>query len=108
MATAVGLAAVSTPILAGAAGFVLVNQTGSALADVAARRTGTSEWRPLGAAVSDGARTSVTFSDPDCAFDLKARVAGDGEATWRAVNLCEVSSVTLRRDSAGSTWVDYD
>ena len=96
------------PLLAGASGFALVNNTNAALSGVEVRRTGSAEWRPLAPGLSVGARTSISFSDPDCAFDLKARLAGDGEATWRGVNLCEVKSVTLNRGASGETWVDYD
>jgi hypothetical protein len=96
------------PALAQVNGFALVNQSGAGLSGFAIRRTGTTEWRPLAAGLSNGARTKLGFSDPDCAFDLKAAVAGNGEAVWRGVNLCEVSSVTLHRDASGSTWVDYD
>lgn len=98
----------SLPASAQVNGFALVNQSGAGLSGFAIRRTGTTEWQSLSAGLSNGARTKLGFSDPDCAFDLKANVAGSGEAVWRGVNLCEVSSVTLRRDASGSTWVDYD
>ena len=49
----------------------------------------------------------VAFSDPDCAFDIRASVAG-GTATWTGVNLCGTSRVTLQRRPSGETWVDYD
>ena len=98
----------AAPALAGATGFALVNQTGGAVSGVALRRTGGADWRAVGGGASAGARTSITFSDPDCAFDLRATVAGRGEILWRGVNLCEVKSVTLHRDASGMTWVDYD
>lgn len=100
--------AVPGAALAGAAGFTLVNGTGSAISGVSIKRTGTAAWTSLGAAASPGARTKVAFTDPDCAFDLKASVGGAGETVWSGVNLCEVSSVTLHRDASGLTWVDYD
>jgi hypothetical protein len=50
----------------------------------------------------------MTFSDPDCAFDIRATVAGGGPITWAGVNLCAVKSVTLNRDAAAGAWVDYD
>ena len=94
--------------LAGANGFALVNQSGAALSGLSVRRTGTTEWHPLGSALSPGASTKIAFTDPDCAFDIKAALAGSGEAVWRGVNLCEVANVTLQRDATGATWVDYD
>lgn len=102
-AFSLGLAA---PVMAGASGFTLVNGTGGALSQVEIRRTGSAGWTPLGVAPGAGARASVGFTDPDCAFDIRASVAGQ-PLTWSGVNLCEVKSVTLNRSGA-TTWVDYD
>ena len=93
---------------AGASGFALVNQSGGAVSALAIRRSGTSDWTRIAGGASDGARTGISFSDPDCAFDLRATVAGQGESVWSRINLCEVKSVTLHRDASGTTWVDYD
>ena len=97
----------SAPAFAGASNFTLVNGTGGGLAELSIRRAGTQDWKPLGAAPADGARGPVNFSDPDCAFDLRANVAGN-PVTWAGVNLCDVKSVTLKRDSSAGAWVDYD
>lgn len=91
----------------GAGGFQLVNGTPGSLGEVSIRRAGTNDWKPLGAAPAAGASGAVKFSDPDCAFDLKANVAGR-PVTWAGVNLCDVKSVTLRRDDNAGAWVDYD
>ena len=50
----------------------------------------------------------MNFSDPDCAFDIRANVTGAGALTWANVNLCAVKSVTLNRDGTVGAWVDYD
>jgi hypothetical protein len=104
------LAASAAPALAapGASNFTLVNGTGVTLADLSIRRAGTQEWKPLGAAPSAGARRPVAFTDPDCAFDIRATVPGTGPVTWAGVNLCAVKSVTLNRDGSAGAWVDYD
>src|SRR6478672_11956817 len=103
------LAACAAPAFAaGAANFTLVNGTGAALAELAIRRAGTQEWKPLGTAPAAGARGPMNFSDPDCAFDIRANVAGAGSVTWADVNLCAVKSVTLNRDGSAGAWVDYD
>ena len=94
--------------VAGASNFTLVNGTAGALADLSIRRAGTSDWKPLGAAPAAGARGSVQFSDPDCAFDIRASIPGTGPVTWAGVNLCDVKSVTLQRDATAGAWVDYD
>lgn len=88
--------------------FVLVNGTGRPMADVSIRRFGAQDWRPLGVAPAPGARARVAFSDPDCAFDIRASLAGGITAIWSGVNLCEVEAVTLKRESSGELWVDYD
>jgi hypothetical protein len=104
----IALASVSAPAWAGgAANFTLINGTDGSLGAITIRRVGTQSWKPLGAAPPAGARRSISFSDPDCAFELQATVAGK-PVTWTNVNLCDVKSVTLRRDMSAGVWVDYD
>jgi len=99
----------SAPALgAGASNFTLVNGTGAALAELSIRRAGTQDWKPLGSAPSAGARSPISFKDPDCAFDIRATVPGSGAVTWAGVNLCDVKSVVLKRDQSTGAWVDYD
>jgi hypothetical protein len=100
--------AAAPAIAAGAANFTLVNGTGAGLAELSIRRAGTQEWRTLGTAPPAGARGSVSFRDPDCAFDIRATVPGAGPVTWAGVNLCDVKSVSLQRDATAGAWVDYD
>lgn len=103
------LAAIASPAIAGGASdFMLVNGTGVTLADLTIRRAGTQEWKSLGAAPSAGARSAMKFSDPDCAFDIRANVKGAGPMTWAGVNLCGAKSVILNRDGSAGAWVDYD
>jgi hypothetical protein len=91
----------------GASSFVLVNGTTGALGTVSIRRAGTSDWKPLAAAPAAGARGSVQFSDPDCAFDIRATVAG-APVTWAGINLCGAKAVILQKDDNAGAWVDYD
>jgi len=104
------LAILATPAsaLGGASNFTLINGTDAALSSIAIKRTGTTDWKPLSASADKGAANNVSFSDPDCAFDLKASVAGNGTAQWSGVNLCGTNRLTLRRRPNGETWVDYD
>ena len=97
----------SAPAIAGASNFTLVNGTGGGLAELSIRRAGTQDWKPLGTAPADGARSPVAFKDPDCAFDIRANVA-ESPVTWVGVNLCDVKSVILKRDPSAGAWVDYD
>lgn len=102
------LAAAPAPAVAGATSFTVVNGTNGAISSLSIRRTGTDNWRSLGAAPAVGASSSVAFSDPDCAFDLRADIAAGGTAVWSGVNLCGTTQLTLRRRPSGETWVDYD
>jgi hypothetical protein len=93
---------------AGASNFTLVNGTGAQLSDLSIRRSGTNDWKPLGNAPAAGASAPIAFKNPDCAFDIRANVPGSGPVTWADVNLCDVKSVTLKRDQSAGAWVDYD
>jgi hypothetical protein len=108
LALLAALLAVGTAADAGATKFTLVNGTDSALSDLSIRRAGTQDWKPLGNAPAPGARAAIDYQNPDCAFDIKATVAGKGAVTWAGVNLCDVKSVTLKRDESAGAWVDYD
>ncbi len=104
----VTLALSGAPALADAGNFTLVNGTDSALTGVAIRRFGAQDWRPLSAAPPAGGRALVLFSDPDCAFDIRATLGGGKSQVWSGVNLCGAKSVTLNRAASGALWVDYD
>jgi hypothetical protein len=106
-AVVVLVALASTPAAADAGNFTLVNGTGRPMSDVSIRRFGAPDWRPLGVAPAAGSRAQVTFSDPDCAFDIRAQLGGV-TAIWSGVNLCEVRAVTLKREASGELWVEYD
>lgn len=102
------LAIAPVPATAGAGSFVLVNGTSSSLSELAIRRYGTEAWKALALAPAAGAKGPVEFSDPDCAFDIRAKLGNGQTAVWSGVNLCETNIVTLRRSDSGATWVDYD
>lgn len=102
------MVAAGSPALAGASNFTLVNGTGAPLAGLSIARSGTTAWQPLGQAPAAGTRGPISFKAQDCAFDIRATVAGVGPVTWAGVNLCDVKSVTLQRDQSAGAWVDYD
>lgn len=105
---AAAILAIPVPAYADAGNFTLVNKTGSAISGLQIRRVGTATWQSLGGTPSNGARIAVAFANPDCAFDIKANLAGGGSATFSGVNLCDVTTVTLNRSPNGDVWVDYD
>ncbi|HET9399096.1 MAG TPA: hypothetical protein VFO45_09795 [Sphingomicrobium sp.] len=94
--------------LAGAGNFTLVNRTGANIASMQIRRVGTAAWQQLGGNPAAGSRVAVAFADPDCAFDIQARLTDGKSATFTGVNLCDVTVVTLNRGPGGDLWVDYD
>ncbi|HEV8406857.1 MAG TPA: hypothetical protein VGQ34_02890 [Sphingomicrobium sp.] len=102
------LLATASPAHSGASNFTLVNGTGGALSELSIRRSGTEDWKPLGNAPAAGAKSPISFSNQDCAFDIRATIPGAGPVTWAGVNLCDVKSVTLKRDESAGAWVDYD
>jgi hypothetical protein len=108
MGLALSIACASPAYAAGASNFTLVNGTDAQLAELSIRRAGTQEWKALGPAPSARARMQVKFSDPDCAFDIQAKVPGAGPVTWTGINLCAAKSVILNRDGSAGAWVDYD
>ena len=108
VATLAATLASASAAVAGASNFTLVNGTPVPLSELSIRRAGTQDWKPLGSAPAAGARGSISFTDPDCAFDIRANVQGSGAVTWTGVNLCDVKSVVLKRDDSAGAWVDYD
>ena len=105
---AVSLTAVPVPVSAGANGFSVVNNTGLNMTGLTIRRYGTKDWKALGSAPSPGARGAISFTDPDCAFDIQATLQGVGTVVWSGVNLCEVKAVILNRNASGAVWVGYE
>jgi hypothetical protein len=105
---ALSLVTASAPAIAGAGNFTVINATGGDISGLSIRRTGTPNWQPLSGSPAAGAAASVSFNDADCAFDLRASLAGGATAVWGGVNLCGTKSLTLRRRPSGETWVDYD
>jgi len=94
--------------LAGAGNFTLVNKTGANIGSLQIRRVGTTAWQSLGGTPGDGGRTAVAFANPDCAFDIQARLSDGKSVTFTGVNLCDATVVTLNRGQNGQVWVDYD
>ena len=105
---ALAVALTPAPAFAAAGNFTLVNQTGANITSLMIRRVGTTAWQPLGGNPAMGSRVAVAFANPDCAFDIQARLADGKTATFTGVNLCDVTTVTLNRGPTGALWVDYD
>ena len=93
---------------AGASSFTVVNSTGLDITSISIRRFGSQDWKPLSAAPAVGKPAPIQFSDPDCAFEIRATLSGGQSAVWSGVNLCGTKIVRLNRNASGVLWVDYD
>lgn len=94
---------------AAAASLAVVNGTGQTIVEMAIRPTSRGTWQAVGGAQPTGSRQSISAdTDLQCAFDIRARLAGGEELVYVGVNLCETSAVTLNRRGDGTVWVDYD
>ena len=108
LALIVAAAIMASPAAGARSDIAIVNNSGTALRELALRRVGDTAWRPLAVITASGSTARVTFDESDCAYDLRATLPGGGQIVWIGVNLCDVKRVTLHRDSAGRHWVDYD
>jgi len=103
---ALGLSGVSAA-LADDQDFALVNATGYEISELYVAPTKSSDWQEdvLGQDVlGDGEKAKITFSKSTdtCHWDLKVVYSDDNtSAEWIGVNLCELSTVTIKYD-AGS------
>ena len=101
---ALGLAAPSA-----AADLALVNGTGEPIVEIVVRPTHHGNWLPVGGTLANGARQKISVdTEPQCSFDVRARLASGKELVYSGVNLSETSAVTLNRRADGTSWVDYD
>ena len=85
----------------------VVNATGFDIRDTAIRRVGTDVWKPVSLAVGSGQRGSLRTNEPDCAYDIRATLAGGQQVVFSRVNLCGVKLLTLQKRGE-TVWVDYD
>lgn len=108
---AFALLALPVPVSGQAVNFTLVNNTDIDFTELTVRRFGTTNWQPLVVrpvpVTAAGGRGSVDFSDPDCAFDLQARLPDGRMVVWSGVNLCEAKVVILNQRANGVLWADY-
>lgn len=99
--------ALAGPAEAAAAPVAVANGTGAPLSNLEMRPVGKG-WTSLAPGLSPGARIVANTAGDECAYDIRAGVAGGGSVTWNRLNLCEVKSVTLNRRADGTSWADYD
>lgn len=107
LVAAILLATISTAAPAAEQKIAVVNQVGAPIAGLSARPAGGTEWTGVAPGLSPGARIGVSLPGEGCAYELRAKLAGGGQATW-SVNVCETRSVILNRRTDGTAWADYD
>jgi hypothetical protein len=104
-ATMGALAILGTSALASDQDFSLVNATGYDISELYVAPSKTSDWQEdvLGQDVlGDGQHANVKFSrtEDTCHWDLKVVYSDDNSsAEWIGVNLCELSTVTIKYDA---------
>lgn len=92
--------------------FTLLNKTGYAINEVYVSSAATNDWEEdvLGKdQFGNGDRVNILFDSGSkgCNWDMKVVYEDEEEAVWERLDLCEISSVTLRYDrSKGSTWAE--
>ena len=106
---AAGLLAATPAAYAGGQDFSLVNRTGYQIDDLYVAPSASDNWgREImgrGNVLTNGDSYDVSFSRGAraCHFDLKVRYHDGDEATWRDLNLCEISKVSLFWDRRNNT-----
>jgi hypothetical protein len=96
------LAIAGASAFAGEQDFALVNATGYEISELYVAPAKSDDWQEdvLGQdTLGDGQQANISFSrDTDtCAWDLKVVYSDDNSsAEWREVNLCELSTVTIK------------
>jgi hypothetical protein len=101
------LASASTAATVAEQKISVVSQVGAPIASLSVRPAGGTEWTSVAPGLSPGARIGVSLPGEGCAYELRAKLASGGEATW-SINACETRSVILNRRTDGTAWVDYD
>ncbi len=92
--------------------FALVNKTGYVINEVYVSSAATNDWEEdvLGRdSFGNGDRVNIHFDrgSSGCNWDMKVVYEDEEEAVWERLDLCEISSVTLRYDrNKGSTWAE--
>jgi len=103
LALALATAGMAIPAWAGDQDFTLANRTGYQIDEVYVSRTTSRNWGGdiMGSdALENGRNVNVTFNAPDkvCNWDLKVKYSDGDEATWKSLNLCNITKVTLYWD----------
>ena len=89
------------------ASVAVVNGTGADIRSVEIRDSAGGAWAGSPMRAANGGRTSWSFDDDRCAYDLKVTLSSGETVTFAGVNPCDARALTLRRN-AGTGWVDYD
>lgn len=95
---------------AGDQDFTLKNKTGYQIDNVFISPHSSDDWGKdvlgKGSVIEDGDSTDITFSRNNriCNYDMMVQYHDNDKATWKSLNLCEISSVTLNYNrSTGAT-----
>ena len=98
------LAACAAPAFAANTDFTLVNRTGYPIDEVYVGASSSDSWGSdiMGkGTLNDGQKVDIIFTggSSTCSFDLMVKYSDASTATWKAVNLCNIGTVTLYWDA---------
>jgi hypothetical protein len=104
------LVATTTPALADAWDFVLINSAGKEIKLVEVAPTGTTTWQPnivdadtKHSNTKPGGRMTVHFDKgAGCKYDVKATFTDDSSLVWTGFNACDNSYLTVKVNAAGT------
>ena len=112
--TILGCLMATTAPAQGKQDFTLVNRTGYTVNEIYVAPTSSDDWQEdvLGQdQLENGQRVDISFPRRarSCVWDIKVVYEDEDEAQWRRVNLCEVSTITIRYNrKSGETSATYE
>jgi len=102
----------SLPVYAADQDFTLVNATGVTIDELYLSPVSAKDWQEdvLGVEVlEDGEEVQVNFSRDEeaCAWDIMIKDTEGTEVTWKNIDLCEHTSITLHIED-GKVWATFE
>ena len=106
------LLALALPVYSADQDFTLVNATGVTIDELYLSPVSAKDWQEdvLGVEVlEDGEEVQVNFSRDEeaCAWDIMIKDTEGTEVTWKNIDLCEHTSITLHIED-GKVWATFE
>ena len=113
LAAAIAMVGLASPAFAEAWDLLVTNNTGKEIKLIEVSPAGAGKWQPNKVEADEkprniktATRATIHFDkDATCKWDLKATFTDDSNAVWSNINMCDVSSLTLRYANGAPTFV---